>query len=158
MPADHQQNTESFGQPKNIKEQLGKHTSKVFTNTSSQTIKKPEEQKTQKQSKSEMKVLKETLRQNDETQKETRLRKSLKDLVSKLIEQGTKAKQTQNIEDSYMFIRSISTFKSLVLAAGLEESNFIHLAISDLHHRIYQLLKSEQQKALMDDLNELDEK
>lgn len=41
LPADHQQNTESFVQPKNIKEQLGKQSSKIFANTSSQTLAKP---------------------------------------------------------------------------------------------------------------------
>lgn len=56
-----------------------------------------------------------------------------------------------------MFIRSISTFQSLVLTTGVEGGKFIELAIRDLNERIYQLIKTEQQNAIMDEIIGLDE-
>ena len=93
--------------------------------------------------------------QNEEKQKETKLRNKIKDVIKKLKETGLKAnsdKSDKILDLCYQFIRSISTNVSFSSTKRISDGFYLELAIQKVNQSIYMLIEEENKKKLENDL------
>lgn len=98
------------------------------------------------------KASKAQLVQNQEAQKELQIRTKFKEVIDKLRETGAKAISSTDMNNCYLFIRSISTSASFASLTRIKDGFYLEQGLQELYGHIYKILYAQQEAKLISDL------